>query len=212
MRSEVWTYALGLGLDLLYRLSAGAGCQYGPDRFSRAAARRLKAGLRVAEAYLRRLLMLRALAVEPDLSGFAGEMSYKLSGSGRPKPASVPAQARGYRFRMFPNSRPAPVGLSPRSGPAAPVPAAPILQRVSVLQALYSEPEKRARRLAFFLSRRRPGILPAPGIDRPSIPRRYGTELSGLYDSFCLSIHTASRARPPPLGPLCGKGPRIRRL
>ena len=97
-------------------------------------------------------------------------------------------------------------------GLKGPVQAAPLLARLSALKALLDAPDARARRLAFHLARRRPGPIIPPCLNQPGVPRRYGTELSAIYDALAQAIWTAGRARPPPLGPAPKLGPRIRRL
>jgi len=56
-------YVEGLVLNVIARDSA----QLAPQRFTRAAAKRLRAGIRAIEAYLRRLILLIALEIEPTL-------------------------------------------------------------------------------------------------------------------------------------------------
>lgn len=184
--------------------------QLAPRLISRAAARRLKSGLRALEAYLRRVLLLIALQMEPGLI---------------PDETTPVAGPRPRRFRLsrsdlriFPSARewsgtepfaPGRRGFAPRG---LAVPAAPYLSRLAALGRLIDAPEARARRLAWVLARRRVGLVRAPGRGPGDVPLRYGTEVSALYRALAPAILNASRARPPPLGPKPKPPPRIRVL
>ncbi|MEM9226066.1 MAG: hypothetical protein AAGA24_06085, partial [Pseudomonadota bacterium] len=182
-----------------------------PEEFTKAAAARLRAGLRAVEAYWRRVVLALALQMEhvltPDQSEY---VTYASCDSG---PDRVPAP----RFRVLDRSRDFPSGgikpaLSPTHGwpGQAGVPAAPLLQKLSALKALLAAPEARARRLAFHLARVRSGPLLPPGFGRWGVKRRYGTEVSAHYDALSTWIVRQSLARPQPLGPRPRAGPRIR--
>ena len=183
--------------------------QLGPAFISQAAARRLKAGLRAVEAYLRRFLLLLALSLEAGLPRTVRTYIVRARAvrSGRPSPGfrvltgerDVPEELREWGA-CFP-------ALSPGSEP---VQAAPLLARLAALRALLNAPNARARRLAFHLARRRPGLLLAPDHTDAHLPRRFGTEVSMLYAGLSPAILAASRARPPPLGACPRVGPRIR--
>ena len=197
------------GLRLAAEVEARDDLHLKPRFLTKAAAGRLKAGLRALEAYIRRLLFAFALYLEPDL---------KPDQTWRPRQPRK-AQSRYSRFRLIIPDRPLPDLLlyKPARDPWAdrplsdrgPVPAAPLLQRLQHVRKILNAPEAFARRLAFCLARRRPGLLAPPGFGRPGIPRRYGTEVSALYDALGHAILETSRARPPPLGPVPKPGPRI---
>lgn len=186
-----------------------------PPALTRAAAKRLRQGLRAIEAYARRVLVLLALSLEPGL---------KPDQSARPvRPAARKTAPQIPALRIFGAERasaPFP-HLSPKilldiTPGAKIIHAAPLLARLSHLQALLAAPERRARKLAFCMARRRPGSVLPPGLGgglgREGVPRRYGTEVSSLYASLAHAILTAGRARPPPLGPRPRPPPRIRLL
>ena len=181
-----------------------------PTLIRPAIARRLRAGLRALQAYLRRFLILLALSLEPAL-----------------RPACC---ARPRRMRQ-PSKRTPAVGLRMFTGETAfpdtwsngdgfggdrsrqsdqPILAAPLLARLFELCRLIEDPQARARRLAFHLARRRPGPLLAPDLATSRMPARFGTEISALYAGFASAIARLSQARPPPHGPLPILPPRIR--
>jgi len=72
------------GLLLHGRVLARDHLQLVPDRISRAASARARAGIRILESWLRRLLILMALALEPGLKPRSGE--HVLTRDGREKP------------------------------------------------------------------------------------------------------------------------------
>ena len=195
------------GAGLCARLLSRDGLNLRPALLSQAAARRLRAGLRALAAFLRRVLIVLALGLEPGL---------KLRGAvRRPRRRRALSPVFALQFRVFVGE-----GAWPASGfdfaraprRNGPVLAAPLLAQLAALGALLSDPQARARRLAFHLARERPGPLLAPQIGRACLPTRFGTELSALYHGLAAEIAEASRARPPPLGPLAWPGPRIRSL
>ncbi|MEM7493136.1 MAG: hypothetical protein AAF296_07105, partial [Pseudomonadota bacterium] len=91
------------------------------------------------------------------------------------------------------------------------VPARPLLERLTQLRALIKAPQARARKLAWHMARRRPGLMLAPG-NHDAVKNRYGTEFSTTYTLMGHAILRLSRARPPPIGPVPRPPPRIRVL
>ena len=85
-----------------------------------------------------------------------------------------------------------------------------LFQRIDLLKSLLKAPEDRARRLAFYLARRRAGFVEWAGQSRRFVKNRHGTEFSSLYDLMGAALLTAQSERPPPLGPRAREGPRIR--
>ncbi len=182
-----------------------------PAGLTRAAAARLNTGLRALEAYLRRLILLMALVLEPDLE----PVHYPPR---RPRDRSCQHQRAPRGLAIFTGERNFPRGadalsrsLSRKSQPDLPrgakMSSARYLARIDRLKALIEAPQKRARRLAFYIARRRHGLLAPPGMGRTGVPRRYGTEVSALYDGMSAAILRRSRARPPPLAPVPRLGP-----
>lgn len=184
--------------------------QLKPALISKAAARRLKAGLRALEAYLRRVLLLMALEMEPDLAAQnrASPIYLAASRSTRGRPGLIL-----FRQTRDMDRRPGPANCRdlPPNGQQL-LPAAPLLARLAALRALIEAPWPRARRLAWTLARRRAGLVPAPGRGPGDVPARFGTQVSALYRAMGPAILAASRARPPPLGPKPRPPPRIRAI
>ncbi|MEO1642000.1 MAG: hypothetical protein AAFR74_01595 [Pseudomonadota bacterium] len=187
-----------------------------PSHISKAAAKRVSQGIRAIEAYLRRLLLLLALAIEPGL---------KPDNRARPVYAATRAKRAterpGFTFQMF-QKEGIDFALSPKfdalrerprrsfSGPKQ-VPARPLIERLRALRTLLEAPQARAQRLAWAIARRRPGLMLAPGTGE-EVRNRHGTEFSATYTIMGLSILEQSRARPPPLAPKPKCPPRIRVL
>ncbi len=198
------------GALLLARVWTRDDLHLGPALISQAAARRLKAGLRALEAYLRRVLFLLALSFE---AGLSAANHPRIIYARAPRKASLVS-----RFRLFVGEQALPDSWSDSWRGASSIPqkplvfTAPYLARLRDLRGLLKAPEARARRLAWSLARRRPGLLLAPDAGDVLVPRRYGTEVSAHYASLGPAIIEASRARPPPLGAVPLAGPRIRRL
>ncbi len=192
------------------RILARDNLHLSPKHVSRAAALRLKRGIAALEAYLRRLLFLLALQLEHGLKPDTHE---------RPIYALKPRKYQTRTcFKSFPNR-----GIEQdvstffaaskwraRRAPK-PVPLAPLLRRLRDVRALLADPMARARRLAYHLSRQRPGLCFAPG-PAGAVRGRDGTDLSANYVALGHAIGEASRARPPPLGPVKRPPPRIRML
>ncbi|MEL6387759.1 MAG: hypothetical protein AAFR00_10435, partial [Pseudomonadota bacterium] len=88
----------------------------------------------------------------------------------------------------------------------------PLLGRLAALKALVDAPARRARRLAFYLARRRPGLLLAPVYRGPASGRVLGRDPAAVFEGMAAAITERSRARPPPLGPAPHPGPRLRWL
>ncbi|MEL8055756.1 MAG: hypothetical protein AAGK66_06360, partial [Pseudomonadota bacterium] len=98
----------------------------------------------------------------------------------------------------------------PNTGRAQ-VPARPLIEQMKALRTLMANPDARARKLAWTLARRRPGLMLAPGA-HDAVKNRHGTEVSATYTAMGHAILQLSRARPPPLGPVPRPPPRIRVL
>ncbi|MDJ0920777.1 MAG: hypothetical protein QNI84_06585 [Henriciella sp.] len=205
--------------DLLFgKVLARDGLNLAPASLTRAAARRARAGIRALEAYLRRVILLLALVLEPDLKA---DNKPVIPQDRPPNPTQKPQ-----RFQIFtgeqdrpdftdlhdPWADPSDRAWASHMNRGLPVPTAPLLARLAQLQALLQAPEARARRLAYHLARRRPGLLTAPDFWRCPVRSRHGTELSALYTGMAAAIIQMSRIRPPPLGPRPRAGPRLRWL
>lgn len=187
-----------------------------PALISKAAAKRISKGIRVIEAYLRRILILLALSLEPTLTPDNRERAVHFW-----PPRNRRDPRPDFHFRVFKNegidfalstrfdalkARP----KRPKTGRAQ-VPARPLIARMKALWTLMANPDARARRLAWTLARRRPGLMLAPGA-HDAVKNSHGTEVSATYTAMGHAILQLSRARPPPLGPVPRPPPRIRVL
>lgn len=197
---------------LVARVLSRDNIHLAPKALHRAAITRLRQGIRALEAFLRRLLVLMALELEPKL---------KPNQTERPITTNrAKSDGKSHSFPIFIGERAPPDIISdPWAKTAARhreygqmVPAGSLIAHFHYLKALLEQPEKRARHLAFQLARRRPGLVIPPGVNQKGVPNRYGTEVSALYDAMAQGIWNAGRARPPPIGPVPKPPPRIRML
>jgi hypothetical protein len=173
-------------------------------------ASRLRAGLRVLENCLRRLLI--AMALEFEREGLVSNLGPHKRPHGR-KALSRPRKIKLLAPRFNPFSKRAQVTVDdlralgprkpkPRRDRNALVDMRAMNARLEQLAAIAADPVKRAKRLAYHLARNRPG--PISGLDArlkpPGWLRPYwGAEASITYSALAFQIHTHSMARPPPL-------------
>jgi hypothetical protein len=172
---------------------------------ARGMARRLAAGLRLVEAYLRRVLLVMALELEPTLVDVRGPMR-------RPHGRKRKAQA-GPHFCILPKDLPPSDATLLaferckdnlmwlcKGVPPQPVALGRLYQRLDQLTAIVTDPLARAQRLAFYLARTKEGPILAPDPTlRP--PGSWGTEARASFVALEHEIVTRSRNRPPPLRP-----------
>ncbi|MEL8055238.1 MAG: hypothetical protein AAGK66_03725 [Pseudomonadota bacterium] len=204
------SYHLSLAGRLLAKITTRDDLHLAPPTITKAAAKRLRQGLRHLEAYLRRVLIFMALMLEPSLKPNLKE--YVKTHTGRPRPKGAKSTLR-VLDRLVPPTDFESLRSHPRrqkQDTLTEIPTAPLLEKLARLKALIETPDARARRLAYALNRRRPGLLLAPNLNQNRVPNRLGTEISAIYDGLGHSILTRSRARPPPLPPVPRAGPRIR--
>ncbi|MEM1088526.1 MAG: hypothetical protein AAGH90_12430 [Pseudomonadota bacterium] len=186
IRRSLFTHAAQWASRYADKVIARDDLHLSPTLISKAAARRVAQGIRVIEAYLRRMLILLALSLEPTLKPDTRERAVHFW------PPRNPRDPRpDFKFRVFKNE-----GIESalstrfealRARPKRPkidraqVPARPLIERMKALRTLMANPDARARRLAWTLARRRPGLMLAPGHPRRSQkpPRHRG--LSHLY-------------------------------
>jgi hypothetical protein len=169
---------------------------------SRHMAGRLARGLAFVEAYLRRVLLIMALELEPTLVDVRGPMKRPHGRKG--KGISAP------HFCIFPKEEPPSEVLlyaleqrkdiHARNGPPPPVAMGRLYQRLDQLCAIVADPLVRAKRLAFYLARNREGRIFAPDpMVRP--PGYWSSEAKASFYSLAFDIENRSRTRPPPLPP-----------
>ncbi len=184
------------------------GLMYRPDFGTKAIAARLKTGIRALAAFLRRVLILMALEMEPSLVHIP-----RLENLARSKGKKFRAPAPP-RFIIYPDKiqpslpawfDPSPWDTSHYKPPMVrlhhtQVPLSALLRQLDHLCDIAKDPIAKARKLAFYLARSRPGsIFPPP--DNTLTMRRWGLEPSALYDAMGFQISHKSEIRPPQLPP-----------
>jgi hypothetical protein len=184
-----------------------------PTLASKAVAARLVSGMRLLRAFLRRLVILIALEMEWHLVDARGEMK-------RPHGRKA-ASSAGFALGGLDANKVSPWlnGDGPQFNSAkVQAPSTPVSINMTKLYAqldflakIAANPVAKAKRLAFHLARKHPGIIMAPqGPKR--IAGRWGTQVSASFDAMAASIITQSRNRPPPLPPLRNQWPTITAL
>jgi hypothetical protein len=184
-----------------------------PSIATKAVAARLKSGLIVLRAFVRRLIILMALEMEWGLVDARGAMK-------RPhKRKSLSRAALSLTAFDTPKASPWLNGDGPsfktklKTSESTPVPVdmTKLYAQLVYLSQLAANPMAKAKRLAFHLARTYEGIIMAPrGPER--VAGRWGTEVSASYDAMACSIMTKSRTRPPPLPPPRTQWPMITAL
>ena len=187
-----------------------------PDFATRAVAERMRQGIRLVEAYLRRLLLIMALELEQTL------VDPPKPPLGRPHGKPVPVRpprfvVQDLRYSPFTGQVAATLEQArqarrdrPRH-PPQPVPMACLYQRLVFLAGIAANPLKRATRLAWHLARSHEGLLLAPD-HALRIPGRWGTEVSMTFRLMGHDVLALSRKRPPMLEPRRWYGPSITAL
>jgi hypothetical protein len=172
-----------------------------PDWASKAVATRMRSGLIVLRAFLRRLVILIALKMEWDLvdkrgpmkrpHGRIGKVCVTFSLGGLEAPIASPWLNGGIHFKT---------GNRQAQSIATDVNMAKLYAQLDFLSKIATDPTAKAKRLAFHFARTYEGLMMAPqGPKR--IAGRWGTEVRASYDAIAAAIITQSRNRPPPLPP-----------
>ena len=205
-------YVLSEAQNLHDRVLARDGLMFRPEFGTKAIAARLRRGVRALAAFLRRILILMALEMEPTLVNIHHPENL------------ARAKAKKYRepkfsFQIYPDifhptlpdfdAITAKTAATKEAKPVRPtfdrilpveVPLGQWLNQLNHLYIIAKDPLAKARRLAYSLARGRPGIL-LPPPDNPNILRRWGLAPSALFDAMGCQILDKSRTRPPPLPP-----------
>jgi hypothetical protein len=214
--------------DLLSAVSARDGVFARPAHPRVAVLGRLASGVRVLAGFVRRLLVLMALAMEHGLVDRVDRAKPLARPDGRSRTAAGPAQTGFVVLGPATVFSSAPSSVQPafdwadhkaRRGLAPPMPPpspARLYALLDVLARIVKDPEPRARRLAFYLARRRHGIILGPilpsgcGSGRPErLAGHWGSQVRASHDAMAAAIITAGRNRPPPLPPPRRAGPEI---
>jgi hypothetical protein len=214
LKSALFVLQVLDGMILRVRASMGSGGVW-PPMASRSLYRTFKRGLRLVEAYLRRVLLVMALRIEPTLVDRSKAVE-------RRKERVRKWRARQPRFVVL-DSRYRPLGNPElrrfdevarlkreepwRKAPKT-VSMRGLYRRLDYLAKIAAAPMPRAQRLAFYLARRRHGPFVAPdaGLRLPGI---YGTEASATFQMLGYLTWDESRKRPPPLPPPKRYGPSV---
>jgi hypothetical protein len=173
-------------------------------------ARKFKQGLRLVEAYLRRVLIVMALELEPTLVEPQTPMK-------RPHGRKVKTKSISFRIfddgcttaqleameAVFAEQKWTQTKKAPK-----PVVTSKLHHRLEYLAKIAANPLSRAKMLAMHLARSRHGVLLAPDIDlRP--PQNWMRTASMSFTTLGYEITEKSRTRPPPLPPPRRYGPSV---
>jgi hypothetical protein len=197
-----FAFLIATAQSLVDAVSARDAVYLRPATARKAVAERLKSGLSVLRHFLRRLIILIALDFEWGLVDTRGPMKrphgrkaksragFTLGGLDPDKPSPW-LNAAGPQFK--------PIVRTGYQGPVE-VDMAKLYAQLDFLSKIAANPAAKAKRFAYHLARRHPGLLMAPeGPKR--IAGRWGTQVSASYDAIASAIMTKSRNRPPPLPP-----------
>jgi hypothetical protein len=165
-------------------------------------AARLRSGMIVLRAFLRRLIILIALDMEWHLVDNRGPMK-------RPHGRKSISLSK-LNLKLLDDMRVSPwlnaVGPSfkpvIKTGRMPPVDIgmSQLYAQLDFLAGIAADPSAKAKRFAFHLARTYEGIIMAPAGPK-RIAGLWGTQVSAFYDVMAHSIITKSRDRPPPLDP-----------
>jgi hypothetical protein len=169
-----------------------------PALATKAVAARLRSGLIVLRAFVRRLIILIALEMEWSLVDTRGAMKRP---HGRVSKSHAVLNLGGletYKDSSWLN------GYGPETyqtpiGPTQ-INMAKLYAQLDYLAKLAADPAAKAKRLAFHMARTHEGMILAPQGPR-RIAGRWGTQVSAFYDAIAMAIMEQSRNRPPPLPP-----------
>jgi hypothetical protein len=209
-----FVFALSLAVQLHARVIGRSELMGRPDLVRKAVAARLRAGVRALEAFLRRILILMALDIEPDLVAEFQPENLTRAKAGKMPRAKKPFlriypdadQPQSFEFEQRFSANPlylagsSDVHSHAAALPLVLVPIGRWLAQLDYLHSIAKDPIKKARRLAFALARCRHGLLMAPP-QQPRVMRGQGTEATAIYDAMAFQIMQKSRTRPPPLPP-----------
>jgi hypothetical protein len=173
-----------------------------PSLACKAVAARLRSGLIVLRAFVRRLIILMALEMEWGLVDKRGEMKRPHGRKATSRAALTLTAFDGRKASPWESGYGPSFKVKPKTIDFTPQPVdmTKLYAQLDYLSKIAANPMAKAKRLAFRLARTYQGIIMAPrGPER--IAGRWGTEVSASYDAMACSIMTVSRTRPPPLPP-----------
>jgi hypothetical protein len=201
-----FTFLINTAQSLVAAVTTRDNLHIRPALARQAVAARLRSGMIVLRAFLRRLIILIALELEWSLVDARRAMKRP---HGRKLKSSPGFSLGGLDTNKVspwlnadgPNFKPV-VKTDHTQGYNTPVmiDMAKLYAQLDYLAGIAANPLAKAKRLAFHLARNYQGIIIAP--DGPKrIAGRWGTQVSAIYTAIAGSIITQSRNRPPPLPP-----------
>jgi hypothetical protein len=169
-----------------------------PALATKAVAARLRTGLIVLRAFVRRLIILIALEMEWTLVDTRGAMKRPHGRVSKSRTVLSLGGLETYKDSSWLN------GYGPETyqtpiGPTE-VDMASLYAQLDYLAKLAANPAAKAKRLAFHMARTHEGMIIAP-LGPRRIAGRWGTQVSAFYDAIAMAIMEQSRNRPPPLPP-----------
>jgi hypothetical protein len=201
-----FTFLITTAQSLVAAVTTRDNLHLRPALARQSVAARLRSGMIVLRAFLRRLIILIALEMEWSLVDKRGEMK-------RPHGRKSKSSA-GFSLKCLDDTRVSPwlnangpefkpvfkSADSHRTYAPVEINMAKLYAQLDFLSKIASDPTAKAKRMAFHLARAYEGFILAPDpIKR--IAGRYSTEVRASYEGMAHSIITQSRNRPPPLPP-----------
>jgi hypothetical protein len=198
-----FTFLITTAQSLVAAVTTRDNLHLRPALARKSVAARLRSGMILLRAFLRRLIILMALEMEWGLVDTRGPMKRP---HGRKSKASSPKftlqgldaqgvspwlNAVGPKFKIIDKQE---------RNPRVEIDMAKLYAQLDYLSKLAANPIAKAKRLAFHLARTHEGIIMAPSGPK-RIAGRWGTQVSASYDGIAESIMMKSRNRPPPLPP-----------
>jgi hypothetical protein len=200
-----FTFLITTAQSLVAAVTTRDNLHLRPALARKAVAARLRSGMIVLRAFLRRLIILIALEMEWHLVDTRGPMKRphgRTSKSLSQKFTLQGLDAQGvspWLNAVGPQFKPVFKSEHRHYGPVE-IDMAKLYAQLDYLSKLATNPIAKAKRLAFHLARTHEGIIMAPSGPK-RIAGRWGTQVSASYDGIAESIMTKSRNRPPPLPP-----------
>jgi hypothetical protein len=198
-----FTFLITTAQSLVAAVTTRDNLHLRPALARRAVAARLRSGLIVLRAFLRRLIILIALEMEWHLVDTRGPMKRphgRKSKSSSPKFSLQGLDAQGVSPWLNAVGPQFKIKDTQVRNPRVEIDMAKLYAQLDYLSKLAANPTAKAKRLAFHLARTHEGIIMAPSGPK-RIAGRWGTQVSASYDGIAESIMTKSRNRPPPLPP-----------
>jgi hypothetical protein len=205
-----FTFLITTAQSLVAAVTTRDNLHLRPALARQSVAARLRSGMIVLRAFLRRLIILIALEMEWSLVDTRGPMKrphgrkskssagFSLGGLDT-QGVSPWLNANGPEFKpVFKNAD------AHRNFAPVEINMAKLYAQLDFLAGIAANPAAKAKRLAFHLARtydyNKQGIIIAPAGPK-RIAGRWGTEVRASYDAIAAAIMTRSRNRPPPLPP-----------